>query len=114
MAPGRYTCREPYIRYCISFDSSLLLFACSDESNLFNIFSHCTQGNYYKPLTPQQIATFAALYNKRERLKLTNGRDILDKAILMEIFAYVYDIFYDGQSISDADSKGLATIVPLA
>lgn len=107
------TCREPYIRYCVSFDSSLLLFACSAESNLFNIFSHCTDSKYYKPLTPQQIATFAALYSKHEKLRLHNGNDILGKAIILEIFAYVYDIFYDGQSISDADSKGLATITEL-
>ena len=107
------TCKVPYTRYCISFDSSLLLFACSDKSNLFNIFSHCADVKYSKPLSPSQIATFVNIYNRHEQISLNSGMDILEKSLILEIFAHVYDIFYDGQEISNADSRNLTVITEL-
>lgn len=107
------TSREPYTRYCISFDSSLLLFACSDKSNLFNIFSNCAEVKYSKPLSPEQIRTFVEIYNKHEEIKLKNGSDILEKAMILEIFAHIYDIFYDGQEISATDSRSMEVVTKL-
>ena len=107
------TCKVPYTRYCISFDSSLLLFACSNASNLFNIFSHCADVKYSQPLTPAQIATFVSIYNKHEHLTVRHGRDIMEKSLILEIFAHIYDIFYDGQEISATDSRSLAVITEL-
>ena len=109
----KITCQVPYTRYCISFDSSLLLFACSNRSNLFNIFSHCTDVKYSKPLTNAQIATFVNIYNKHENLNLEHGNDIMEKAIILEIFAHIYDIFYDGQEISATNSRSLTVITEL-
>lgn len=107
------TSKEPYTRYCISFDSSLLLFACSDTSNLFNIFSNCAEVKYSKPLTPSQINTFVSIYNKHEELKLRHGRDIMEKSLILEIFAHIYDLFYDGQEISAADSRSMEIVTKL-
>lgn len=107
------TCTVPYTRYCISFDSSLLLFACSNSSNLFNIFSHCAGVKYSQPLTQTQIVTFISIYDKYEHLALKNGRDIMEKSLILEIFAHIYDIFYDGQEIKAADSRNLAVITEL-
>lgn len=107
------TSKEPYTRYCISFDSSLLLFACSDDSNLFNIFSNCAEVKYSKPLTPEQINTFVSIYEKHENLELKNGRDIMEKAMILEIFAQIYDMFYDGQNISATDSRSMEVITKL-
>lgn len=107
------TCKEPYTRYCISFDSSLLLFACSDTSNLFNIFSSCAEVKYSRPLTPAQIKTFISIYHKHESLRLKNGRDIMEKAMILEVFAHIYDIFYTGQEISPADSRSMEVVTKL-
>ncbi len=106
-------CDVPYIRYCVSFDSSLLLFACSDQSNLFNIFSNCAKAKSSLPLSTEQINTFITIYNKHERLPLTNGKDILEKSLILEIFAHIYDIFYEGQQISDTDMRNMTTLTKL-
>ena len=107
------TTDKPYVRYCISFDSSLLLFACSDTTNLFNIFSNCAEVKYSRPLTPAQIRTFINIYNRHEDLELKNGRDILEKAMILEMFAHIYDMFYDGQEISQADSRSMEVVTKL-
>ena len=107
------TTRLPYTRYCISFDSSLLLFACSEQSNLFNIFSNCTEVKYSKPLAPTQISEFISIYNKYESLDLNNGRDIMEKSIILEVFAHIYDIFYEGQKINPTDSRSMETVTKL-
>ncbi len=107
------TSDKPYVRYCISFDSSLLLFACSDASNLFNIFSNCTETKYSKPLTPSQISTFVNIYNRHEALSLKSGRDIMEKSIILEIFANIYDMFYDGQEINPTDSRSMEVVTKL-
>nr|WP_296961742.1 AraC family transcriptional regulator [uncultured Mediterraneibacter sp.] len=107
------TTDKPYVRYCVSFDSSLLLFACSDTTNLFNIFSNCAEVKYSRPLTPAQIRTFINIYNRHEDLELKNGRDILEKAMILEMFAHIYDMFYDGQEISQADSRSMEVVTKL-
>ncbi|MCU6747990.1 AraC family transcriptional regulator [Faecalicatena acetigenes] len=107
------TCKEPYTRYCISFDSSLLLFACSENTNLFNIFSGCADVKYSRPLTPEQIKAFVTIYNKHESLNVQNGRDILEKAMILEVFAHIYDIFYTGQEISSTDSRSMEVVTKL-
>lgn len=107
------TTDKPYVRYCISFDSSLLLFACSDTTNLFNIFSNCAEVKYSSPLTPAQIRTFINIYNRHEDLELKNGRDILEKAMILEMFAHIYDMFYDGQEISPTDSRSMEVVTKL-
>lgn len=107
------TTDKPYVRYCISFDSSLLLFACSDTTNLFNIFSNCAEVKYSRPLTPAQIRTFINIYNRHEDLELKNGRDILEKAMILEMFAHIYDMFYDGQEISPTDSRSMEVVTKL-
>ena len=109
----KITTDKPYVRYCISFDSSLLLFACSDTSNLFNIFSNCSAVKYSKPLTPAQINTFINIYNEHEEQSLKNGRDIMEKAMILEIFAHIYNIFYDGQEISATDSRSMEVVTKL-
>lgn len=109
----KITCNAPYTRYCISFDPSLLLFSCSNSTNLFNIFSNCADVKYSQPLTSSQIKTFIDIYYRHEHLTLTHGRDVLEKAIILEIFANIYDIFYDGQQISDTESRNLALITEL-
>lgn len=107
------TTKEPYVRYCISFDSSLLLFACSEQSNLFNIFSNCAQMEYTQPLTPKQIRTFVEIYNRHENLQFNHGSDIMEKALILEVFANIYNIFYNGQDISPADTRNMAIITEL-
>lgn len=107
------TTKKPYIRYCISFDSSLLLFACSDTTNLFNIFSNCAEIQDLRPLTPAQINTFVSIYNKHEDISIKNGKDIMEKAMIMEIFAHIYDMFYSGKDISSTDSRSMEVVTKL-
>lgn len=64
-----------YHGYCISFDSSLLLFACSDTSNLFNIFSSCARSGHVRRLTSGQILDLISICRRYETLSMANGRD---------------------------------------
>ena len=107
------TCEQPYIRYCISFDSSLLLFACSDTSNLFNIFSSCARSGHVRRLTSGQILDLISICRRYETLSMANGRDIMEKSIILEIFAYIYNIFYDGREISPFDTRNMEIITNL-
>lgn len=110
----KITTKEPYLRYCISFDSSLLLFASSEKSNLYNIFSNCAENpEYSKPLTKYQIDRFDTLYRKHEGVALAHGADLLEKSLIIEILAYVYDIFYDNREISSTDSRNMALLTDL-
>lgn len=109
----RITTTQPYVRYCLSFDSSLLLFACSENTNLFNIFSHSGEPRYSMPLSNDEIDTFVGIYQRRETMALTHGQDIMEKAMILELFAHIYDVFYDGQEIGSAESKGLETVTRL-
>ena len=62
-----------YHGYCISFDSSLLLFACSDTSNLFNIFSSCARSGHVRRLTSGQILDLISICRRYETLSMANG-----------------------------------------
>ena len=100
-------------RYCISFDSSLLFFASSSNTNLFKIFSKNNKFDFSSPLTPKQIATFEDIYEKYEQMNIKKGKDIMEKSIILEIFAHLYDIFYKDQTISQTDSRNLEVIIKL-
>lgn len=107
------TTQKPYVRYCISFDSSLLLFACSESANLFSVFSGCMNPAVSKSLMPSQINTFIQIYARHENLNLRNGRDIMEKSIILEIFAHIYDIFYEGREIKPEDSRNMQVVTKL-
>lgn len=107
------TCTVPYTRYCINFDPSLLLFACSEKTDLFDIFSNCSDDRFFRPLNPSQISILTDIYREQENISLVHGRDIMDKALIFKIFAYVYNIFYDGHKIPKKESKYLSTITEL-
>ena len=107
------TTKAPYTRFCISFDSSLLLFASSDKSNMFNIFSICSEPRFSKPLTPPQIKSLMDIYEKYTSTHIEHGQDIMDMSIILDLFAHIYNIFYDGNEISAADSRSMEVVTKL-
>jgi len=100
-------------RYCISMDSSFVLSICSEKTNLLNIFN---PSNIHYPvfhLEDAKFQQFMDLFKKYENIRITYGRDIMERSILLECLALLYDHCFDGQHINQTASDHIKIISQL-
>ena len=80
-----------YERFCISLDPSFLLTACTEESNLLELFSSDCPNYPLYHLSIDQLTDYLGLLMRYDKIPLVHGRDIMERALLYEILANLFD-----------------------
>ncbi len=108
-----YNPNAHYERFSISIDPSLLLSFNTPNSNLLDIFS---KDNCNYPIIHVDDSCFnkylSVLHQFREN-KLTHGNDILEKALLHQLAAYLFSDCYDGIHFDNAESRRVSMVADL-
>lgn len=100
-------------RYCISLDSSFILSICSEKTNFLNIFNPSNINYPVFHLEDAKFQQFITLLEKYENIGIANGRDIMERSILLECLALLYDHCFDGQHINQTSSEHIRIISQL-
>lgn len=102
-----------YERFCIDLDPSFLLTACTEHSNLLELFSSDSTNYPLYHLDIDQLTDYLALLLKYEKIPLVNGRDIMERAILYEILANLFDDLRSGGGGVKTDNHAVLIIANL-
>lgn len=102
-----------YERFCIDLDPSFLLAACTENSNLLELFSEDNPNYPIYHLDVEQLTTYLSLFLKYEKIPLENGRDIMERAILYEVLANLYDDLCKDGIAAKTDSRSVIIIANL-
>ena len=105
--------KEDYRRFCISVDPSFLLSMCSEQSDLLNIFS---PNNRSYPIYHLDEMSFLQVLNilyEYEQADLKHGKDILERALIYQVMAKLYNKFYDSSHQDPTESQYVAIIAKL-
>ena len=107
--------KKHYDRYCVSISPTLMLFICSEHSNLFNIYNKSNRNYPLMHMTEHQQQLFLQMYHDFEvRLKdMEHGKRFLEQSLLFGIIAQLYDIYYTETQIAPTDSLHMSTLTTL-
>lgn len=88
--------KKNYIRYCIAFSPSLMMYMCNEKSNLYYIYN---DGNPKYPLMHMDIKhqeLFLQMYKTfdAQLTKQLHGKSFLEQSLLFGVISIVYDIYY--------------------
>jgi len=100
-------------RYCFSLDPDFLLSSCSDHSNLLCIFSKSNRNYPVVHLDDADFAKYLSLLDRYNNIDISHGRDIMERALLYELLANLYDRFYDETHARPQDTGSIETIIRL-
>lgn len=102
-----------YERFCIDLDPSFLLAACTENSNLLELFSSDNPNYPIYHLDVEQLTKYLSLFLKYGKIQLGSGWDIMERAILYEVLANLYfDLCRDG-TVAKMDSRPVVIIANL-
>lgn len=99
-----------YDRFCISVDPSFLLSVCSEKSNLLNIFNSKNKNYPILQLEHNEFHVFEDILLRYEANNLKQGNDILERALIYELLANLYDRFFDGEEVNLYESQQIELI----
>jgi AraC-like DNA-binding protein len=94
-----------YERFSISVDPSFLLSVCSDKSNLLGLFIPANKHFPVFHLEHDRLKVVSDVINEYEQTKFRYGQDLLERALLYKILAYLYNYFFDGCHINFKESQ---------
>lgn len=103
----------PHIRYCISLDSNFLISMCSENSNLLSIFNGNNHNYPVIHLDGTDFSKYVQILSRFEQIKLIHGRDIMERSLLFELLANLYNDYYDGTGQNPTDANHITTITKL-
>ncbi|WP_329809063.1 AraC family transcriptional regulator [Enterocloster citroniae] len=100
-----------YKRFCISLDSNFLLQACTEETNLLQLFH--SENNRYPILAVGTVRfnEYVSLLLKYEQLPQYSGSDIMLRSIIYEILSDLYRDFTPPPSILDTTDTQTAAVI---
>jgi AraC-like DNA-binding protein len=78
-------------RFCIDLDPSFLLAACSENTNLLELFSSNNKNYPVSHFSLEQLQKYLTLFIKYTNLDMEHGKDIMERAILYEVLADLYN-----------------------
>ena len=108
-----YTNKVFYERFCIDLDPSFLLAACTDNSNLLELFNEESPNFPIYHMTMEQLSNYLNMFIKYENISLENGRDILERSILYEILANLYNDLCKNGLHTKTDKHSISIIAEL-
>ncbi len=104
-----------YDRYCVSISPTLMLFICTEHSNLFTIYNKNNQHYPLMHMNAHQQETFLTLYHQFEKLlnEVEHGKRFLEQSLLFGIIALLYNIYYSETQITATDSLHMSVLTKL-
>lgn len=102
-----------YTRYAMNFDLDFLLSASSKETKIFGIFSTDSPKYPVLDLSDEQQQVVKKIFHSMEDCRLYHGRDLYNKAMLYEMLAVLFDIFYYESSMSRKDEDHLEMVASI-
>jgi len=100
-------------RYCISFNPNFILSSCSEKSNLLKIFNRGSRDNPIAHLGEDDFNRYINILKRFNHISIKHGRDLLERSMLYEIMANLYNDFYDDHQASAVDLQSFTTIIKL-
>lgn len=102
-----------YERFSLSINLSLLISFSTSRSNLLDVFHNCSDRLPVYHLSQEQLQKYLTLLDKYRKIKLENGKDILEKALIHQLLAYIYSDCYRGRHIDEKEAQHAQTIAAL-
>ena len=102
-----------YERFSVSINLNLLIAYSTSRSNLLDIFNKCSSRHPIYHLTEQELQKYLYLMNGFSKIKLSTGRDILEKSLVHQMLSYIYSDCYSGKHADDTDSRHMAIVSQL-
>lgn len=102
-----------YERFSVCIDPGLLFSFCTKHSNLLDIF---TQRDKDCPVLHNQgerFTKYLAVLDGFRKIQLEQGQDVLERALIQQLLAYLYSDCYDQFRGNDLESQHTAVIVRL-
>lgn len=102
-----------YERFSLSINLSLLISFSTSHSNLLDVFHNCNDRHPIYHLDENQLQKYLFLLDKYKEINLEKGKDILEKALIHQLLAYIYSDCYSGSHVDEKESQHAETIVQL-
>lgn len=93
-----------YERFSVNINLDLLISFSTPNSNLLDLFHGSKDCAPVYHLTEEQLKKYIRLLDEYRKLKLTNGQDILEKALIHQLLGYIYSDCYAGEHIDETQS----------
>ena len=100
-------------RICIAFNANFLLSSCSENSNLLRIFNKSNSHYPIAHLSDENFDQYLSILQRFSNINMKHGRDILERSLLYELIAHLFDDFFDEQQTNPSDMQSIATIIKL-
>ena len=102
-----------YERFSVDIDLGLLISFSTPTSNLLDIFHKKQDRHPIYHLEEPELQKYLRLLDEYRKIKLNKGQDILEKALIHQILAFVYNDCHTGEHIDELDSHHVTTIAQL-
>lgn len=99
-----------YERFCVSVDPCFLLSVCSNESDLLGIFNKSNKHFPVYHLDEDQFERIQKILHEYEQANLSHGKDILERALLYQLLANLYNFLYDEDCAVSVESQYITVI----
>lgn len=102
-----------YERFSMSINLSLLISFSTSRSNLLDVFHECNERDPVYHLNDEALKKYLVVLEKFREVRLTQGKDILEKAMLHQILAYIYSDCYTGSHVNEKEAQHAAIMAKL-
>lgn len=99
-----------YYRFSISINLSLLISFSTPGSNLLNVFHNCSKQQPIYHLEENELQKYILLIQSYQQTNLNQGQDIMQKAIIHQLLAYVYNDCYNGRNLDSNEVQHMQII----
>ncbi len=104
---------EHYERFSVSIDPGLLISFSTPSSNLLDIFNEAGKHNRIFHVTDEDFEKYLVLLSEYRNVRLKSGHDIMEKALIHHLLAYIYSDCFTVEKHSHINSNHLAIIAQL-
>lgn len=102
-----------YERLSVSIDPTLMISFSTMESNLLDVFHNANNHQPVYHLRDADFQKYLQLIDQLQNLSLSQGSDILQKAMVHQLMAFIYNDCYSLSAHGDIDRRHVATIAQL-
>ena len=89
-----------YRHYAVSINAPLMIYICSETTNLVSVFSEENQKYPYQHFNGKEQQDFLQTYDSVMQKTIRHGKSLLKLSGLISILAIFYNVFYEDMEIS--------------
>lgn len=102
-----------YERFSVIIDPSLLISFSTPTSNLLDLFNEAGAHHRILHIEEQDFRKYITLLEEYQNVKLKNGRDVMEKAMIHHLLAYIYSDGFEETMRNDTSPNQLSIITQL-